>query len=62
MEGFWNGRCAVQKLLESKPELIDMPLDELKAIALKVWSNNNKSSYSLRGGWYTGEVKYNLAY
>lgn len=62
MEGFWNGRMAVQKLLESKSELIDMPLDKLKAIALKVWENNNKSSYSLRGGWYSGEVKYNLSY
>lgn len=62
MEGFWNGRSAVQKLLESKPELIDLPLEELKTIALKVWENNNKSSYSLRGGYYSGELKYNLAY
>ena len=62
MEGFWNGRYAVQKLLESKPELIDLPLDQLKAIALKVWGQNNKSDYSLRGGWYSGEKKYNLAY
>ena len=62
MEGFWNGRCAVQKLFESKPELIDLPLDELKAIALKVWANNNKSDYSLRGGYYSGTKFYNLAY
>lgn len=62
MEGFWNGRYAVQKLLESKPELIDLPLDQLKAIAIKVWEQNNKSDYSLRGGWYSGEKKYNLSY
>ena len=62
MEGFWNGRMAVQKLLESKPELVDLPLDQLKAITDKVWENNNKSSYSLRGGYYSGEIKFNLAY
>ena len=62
MEGFWNGRIAVQKLLENKPELIDLPIDQLKAITDKVWENNNKSDYSLRGGWYSGEKHYNLAY
>lgn len=61
-ESFWNGRYAVQKLLEGKPELIDLPIAQLKAITLKVWENNNKSDYSLRGGWYSGEKKYNLAY
>ena len=61
-EGFWNGRFAVQKLLEKEPKLIDLPLDQLKAIALQVWEKNNKSDYSLRGGYYSGEKKYNLAY
>lgn len=62
MEGFWNGRWAVQKVLENNKTLIDKPLNELLAIADKVWENNNKSDYSLRGGWYNGEKKYNLAY
>lgn len=62
MEGYWNGRMAVQKLLENEPELIDLPLDQLKAITLKVWEQNNKSDYTLRGGYYSGEKKYNLAY
>ena len=62
MENFWNGRYAVQKLLESKPELIDLPLEELKPICLKVWQNNFKSDYSLRGGYYSGTKIYNLAY
>ena len=60
MEGFWNGRSAVQKLLESKPELIDLPIDKLKAIALKVWENNNKQSYYLKD--YSGKYNYNLEY
>lgn len=62
MEGFWNGRIAVQKVLENDKTLLDKPLNELLAIADKVWENNNKSDYSLRGGWYNGEKKYNLTY
>lgn len=62
MEGFWNGRIAVQNLIEKDKTLLDKPLNELLAIADKVWENNNKSDYSLRGGWYNGEKKYNLAY
>lgn len=61
-EGFWNGRIAVQEVLEQNKELIDHPIEELKAIADKVWKNNNKSDYSLRGGYYSGELKYNLTY
>ena len=62
MEGFWNGRWAVQKLLENDNTLIDKPLKELLTIADKVWENNNKSNYFLRGGWSQGEKKYNLTY
>ena len=62
MENFWNGRIAVQKVLENNPELLDKPFEELKPIVEKVYSNNEKSDYSLRGGWYSGEKKYNLAY
>lgn len=62
MENFWNGRIAVQKVLENNPELLDKPFDELKPIVEKVYANNEKSDYSLRGGWYNGEKKYNLAY
>ena len=62
MENFWNGRIAVQKVLEKNPELLDKSFDELKPIVEKVYSNNEKSDYSLRGGWYNGEKKYNLAY
>lgn len=62
MEDFWNGRIAVQKLLEKEPALLDKPFEELKPIVEKVYENNCKSDYSLRGGWYNGEKKYNLAY
>lgn len=62
MENFWNGRIAVQKVLEKNPELLDKSFDVLKPIVEKVYSNNEKSDYSLRGGWYNGEKKYNLAY
>ena len=62
MEEFWNGRLAVQELIEKDKTLLDKPLNELLAIADKVWENNNKSDYSLRGGWHNGEKKYNLAY
>lgn len=61
-EGFWNGRIAVQKVLEKNPQLYELPLEQLKAVAEKVFANNNKSDYSLRGGWYNGEKKYNLTY
>ena len=61
-EGFWNGRWAVQKVLEGNPELLDKDWEVLKPIVEKVWENNNKSDYSLRGGWCSGEKKYNLAY
>ena len=62
MENFWNGRIAVQKVLEKNPELLDKTFEELKPIVEKVYSNNDKSDYSLRGGWCSGEKKYNLAY
>ena len=62
MENFWNGRIAVQKVLENNPELLNKTFDELKPIVEKVYANNEKSDYSLRGGWYDGEKKYNLAY
>lgn len=62
MEGFWNGRMAVQKLFENEPEIIDRPMQEVMDIAFKVWDNNNRSTYSLRGGYYGGEIKYNLNY
>ena len=62
MENFWNGRIAVQKLLEKNPSLLNMTFVELKPIVDKVFENNNKSNYSLRGGWCSGEKNYNLAY
>ena len=62
MENFWNGRIAVQKVIEMDNGLTDKPWEEIKPIVDKVFSNNNKSDYSLRGGWYNGEKKYNLAY
>jgi hypothetical protein len=62
MENFWNGRIAVQKVLENNPELLNKTFEELKPIMEKVYANNEKSDYSLRGGWYNGEKKYNLAY
>ena len=62
MENFWNGRIAVQKVLENNPELLNKTFEELKPIVEKVYANNEKSDYSLRGGWYNGEKKYNLAY
>ena len=40
-----------RKIINRRREAID-----------KIFSNNNKSDYSLRGGWYNGEKKYNLAY
>ena len=62
MENFWNGRIAVQKVLEQNPKLLNLTFEELKPIVDKVFGNNNKSNYSLRGGWCSGEKKYNLAY
>ena len=61
-EQYWNGRIAVEKVLENNPELLNKTFDELKPIVEKVYANNEKSDYSLRGGWYSGEKKYNLAY
>ena len=61
-EYYWNGRYAVQKVLEANPSLLDKTFEELKPIVLLVYKNNHKSDYSLRGGWYSGEKKYNLAY
>ena len=61
-EQYWNGRTAVQKVLENNPELLNKTVEELKPIVEKVYANNEKSDYSLRGGWYNGEKKYNLAY
>ena len=62
MENFWNGRYGVQKLLEKEPNLLNKTFEELKPIVEVVFNNNNKSDYSLRGGWYDGEKKYNLSY
>lgn len=62
MENFWNGRIAVQKVLENNPELLNKTFEELKPIVEKVYANNEKSDYSLRGGWYNGEIKYNLTF
>lgn len=62
MENFWNGRIAVQKVLEKNPSLLDLTFDQLKPIVEKVYANNEKSDYSLRGGWYNGEKKYNLTF
>lgn len=62
MEGFWNGRIAVQKLLEMDNGLADKPWEEIQPVVEKVFTNNNKSDYTLRGGYYDGEKKYNLAY
>ena len=62
MENFWNGRIAVQKVLENNPSLLDKTFEELKPIMEKVYKNNCKDNYTLRGGWYSGEKKYNLAY
>lgn len=62
MEGFWNGRTAVQKVIEMDNGLTDKPWEEIQPVIEKVFTNNNKSDYSLRGGWYSGEKKYNLAY
>lgn len=61
-EYYWNGRYAVQKVLEENPNLLNLTFEELKPIVLAVYKNNHKSDYSLRGGWYSGEKKYNLAY
>lgn len=61
-EPYWNGRTAVEKVLDSNPALLDKTFEELKPIVEKVYANNAKSDYSLRGGWYSGEKKYNLAY
>ena len=61
-ELYWNGRYGVQKVLEAHPELLDKTFEELKPIVLLVYKNNHKTDYSLRGGWYNGEKKYNLAY
>jgi len=62
MENFWNGRIAVQKVLEQNPKLLDCTFEQLKPIVDKVFGNNNKSNHYLRGGWYSGEKKYNLTY
>ena len=61
-EQYWNGRTAVQKVLENNPELLNKTFEELKPIVEKVYANNEKSDYSLRGGWYNGEKKYNLTF
>lgn len=62
MENFWNGRWGVQKLLEKEPNLLNKTWEELKPIIEEVFEKNNKSDYSLRGGWCSGEKKYNLSY
>lgn len=61
-ELYWNGRYGVQMLLTQNPDLLNLTFEELKPIALLVYKNNHKTDYSLRGGWYNGEKKYNLAY
>lgn len=61
-EKYWNGRTAVQKVLERNPELLDKTFEELKPIVEKVYDNNERTDYYLRGSYYSGEKKYNLAY
>ena len=61
-EKYWNGRHAVEMVLENNPDLLNKTFDELKPIVVKVYANNERSDYSMRGGWYNGEKKYNLAY
>lgn len=61
-EKYWNGRTAVQKVLEQNPELLDKTFEELKPIVEKVYDNNERTDYFLRGSYYSGEKKYNLAY
>lgn len=62
MEDYWNGRTAVQKVLEQNPELLDKTFEELKPIVEKVYDNNERTDYYLRGSYYSGEKKYNLTY
>ena len=61
MERYWNGRMAVQKVLEAHIELLDLPIDQLKPTMMKVYKNNFKDNVALRDSWY-GEKKYNLSY
>lgn len=61
-ERYWNGREAVEKVLANNPDLLNKTFDELKPIVEKVFANNNRSDYSMRGGWCNGEKKFNLAY
>lgn len=61
-ERYWNGKTGVEKLLRKEPELIDKPFEEVAPIVEKVYANNAKSDYALRGGWCNGEKEYDLSY
>ena len=61
-EPYWNGRSAVEQVLKNNPNLLNKTFEELKPIVLKVYNNNHKSDYAMRGGWREGEKKFNLEY
>ena len=56
MNRFWNGRYAVQKLLENDKSLLDKPFEELQPIVDKVFKKNNREF-----GYYE-KKEYDLTY
>ncbi len=54
---FWNGRMAVQRLLEKEPGLLDKTWEEIEPIVSQVYEKNNKTIYS-----YGGSKEYDLTY
>ena len=61
-ERYWNGREAVEKVLAKNPDLLNRTFEELKPVVEKVFANNNRSDYSMCGGWRDAEKKFNLEY
>jgi hypothetical protein len=57
MGDFWNGRMAVQRLLEKEPGLLDKTWEEIEPIISQVYKKNNKTIYS-----YGGSKEYDLTY
>lgn len=57
MGDFWNGRMAVQRLLEKEPGLLDKTWEEIEPIVSQVYKKNNKTIYS-----YGGSKEYDLTY